>query len=318
MQQDILNTVKHCDKCLKKSPPAREPLITTELPLYPWQRVATDLFVLKGIHYLLMVDYFSRYPLLIKLGNNTTSTAVITALKSIFALLGIPGTVVSDNGPQYTSQEFHDFSHSYSFSHITSSPYYPQSNGLAVRGVRTVKQLITNSSNVHMALLNYRSTSLPWCKLSPAELLTGRKLRSNIPCLQDNFIPDWSHLEDFREADKLYKKKQKADYDNHYRARSLPPLNDNTDVYIRTGGAENTTGTSISQSQQPRSYNVITDNGTTRRNRRHLTALPNPPQSTEENTPSVTPFEPIATRTRTGTQIRPPDRLTAWRKGDVV
>ena len=66
--------------------------------------------------------------------------------------------------------------------------------------------------------------TIPWCKLSPAELLMGRKLRSNIPCLQENFIPDWSHLEDFREADKLYKKKQKADYDNHYRARSLPPL----------------------------------------------------------------------------------------------
>lgn len=98
-----------------------------------------------------MVDYFSRYPLLIKLGNNTTSTAVITALKSIFALLGIPETVVSDNGPQYTSQEFHDFSRSYSFSHITSSPYYPQSNGLVERGVRTVKQLIINSSDLHMA-----------------------------------------------------------------------------------------------------------------------------------------------------------------------
>lgn len=103
MQQGFLNTVKHCDKCVKKLPPAREPLITTELPLYPWQQVATDLFVLKGFHYLLIVDYFSWYPLLIKLGNNTTSTAVITALKSIFALLGIPETVVSDNGPQYAS-----------------------------------------------------------------------------------------------------------------------------------------------------------------------------------------------------------------------
>ena len=59
MQQGFLNTVKHCDKCVKKLPPAREPLITTELPLYPWQQVATDLFVLKGFHYLLIVDYFS-------------------------------------------------------------------------------------------------------------------------------------------------------------------------------------------------------------------------------------------------------------------
>ena len=113
------------------------------------------------MNYLLVVDYFSRYPVVIKLGNITTSTAVISALKSIFSQFGIPETVMSDNGPQYASQEFCDFSHSYNFSHITNNPYYPQSNGLAERGVRTVKQLLTDSSDVRMALLNYRSTPLP-------------------------------------------------------------------------------------------------------------------------------------------------------------
>lgn len=316
-QQCIVNTVKQCVTCIKKSPPAREPLITTTLPSYPWQRVATDLFIFKNMTYLLVVDYFSCYPVVIKLGNITTSTAVISALKSIFSQFGIPETVMSDNGPQYASQEFCDFSHSYNFSHITSSPYYPQSNGLAERGVRTVKQLLTDSSDVHMALLNYRSTPLPWCNISPAELLMGRKLRNSLPSLQENLIPQWSHLNGFREADTLDKRKQKINYDLHYRTRPLPPLADNTDVYIRTGGTRNTTGRSVTFSQTPRSYEVRTDNGTTRRNRRDISSLPNP---AGQNTPSPsnTPFEPISTRTRTGTPIRPPDRLTAWRKGDVV
>ena len=69
--------------------------MTSQLPEYPWQTVGTDLF---EIHYLLIVDYFSRYPEVIQL-TSTTSTAVIRTLKSVFSRHGIPETVRSDNGP---------------------------------------------------------------------------------------------------------------------------------------------------------------------------------------------------------------------------
>ena len=92
----------------------REPLITTPLPDYPWQLVETDLFELDKCQYLLVVDYFSRYPQVVKL-SSTTSNQVIAALKTIFAHHGIPETVRSDNGPQYSSQEFAMFASSYGF-----------------------------------------------------------------------------------------------------------------------------------------------------------------------------------------------------------
>ena len=82
------------------------------------------------------------------------------------------------------------------------------------------------------------------------------------------------------------KRNKKSDYDQHYKAIPLLALNDGTEVYIRTGGTRNTTGT---LSQQPRSYEVQTNNGTTRRNRRHLTSLPNP---TGQNTPSASHMPP--------------------------
>jgi len=134
--------------------------------------VGTDLFELKGKHYLLVVDYFSCYPEIIKTTSNT-SASTIAALKAIFSRHGIPEVVRSDNGPQYNSQEFTTFSESYGFKHITSSPLYPQSNGQAERTVQTVKKILRQSEDIYSGLLVYHSTPLPWCKLSPAELLMG-------------------------------------------------------------------------------------------------------------------------------------------------
>ena len=105
------------------------------LPSLPWQKVATDLFKWKGSTYLLVVDYFSKYIEISKL-EGESSQEVIQRLKSIFARHGIPQQVMSDNGPQYSSNEFHKFA---KFVHSRSSPKFPQSNGEAERAVRTIK-----------------------------------------------------------------------------------------------------------------------------------------------------------------------------------
>ena len=119
-----------------------------------------------------MVDYFSRYPEMCKL-TSTTSTAAITHLKSIFARHGIPETVLSDRGPQYRSAEFKTFANAYGFHHVTSSPYFAQSNGAVERCVKAIKELLSKADDAYIALMEYRATHIS-NGFSPAQILMSR------------------------------------------------------------------------------------------------------------------------------------------------
>ena len=303
--QQLTNLVRNCPICARDHRPNKEPLITNTLPEYPWQSIAADIFNLKGTEYLVVVDYFSRYPEVIQL-RSTTSQSVINSLKAIFARHGIPETFRTDNGPQFSSREFTEFATKYQFTHTTSSPHFPSSNGQAERTVQTVKHLIKEAEDPFTALLSYRVTPLPWCGRSPAELLMGRKLRSSLPQTKSSLVPQWSYLREFRDANRKFKEQQKRNYDRYHRARSLPEIPDNTDVWITTGD-HNIPGRTVRSAGTPRSYVVRTSTGELRRNRSQINVNPSVPDDKSINT---TPRSPIRTRSCTGTTIIPPERLT--------
>ena len=84
-------------------------MLPSLLPDRPFQKVGVDLCEFRGLHYLVIVDYNSRYIDLAHLPNITSST-VVNKMKNSFAHHGIPETVISDNGTQFTSAEFKTFS----------------------------------------------------------------------------------------------------------------------------------------------------------------------------------------------------------------
>ena len=169
--------VTNCSECRRNRSQNAEPLMPTPFPKLPWQKLGSDLFVWKNSHYLLIIDYFSRYIEIAKLSSKS-ATSIITHMKSIFARHGVPQELVSDNGPQYSSQEFAKFAKEYGFEHRISSPKYPQSNGEAERGVQTIKMPLKKAEVPYLALLAYRSTPLSISRYSPAELLMNGKLRT--------------------------------------------------------------------------------------------------------------------------------------------
>ena len=109
MNSQIEHAVSNCPACTEhQSSNPKEPMIAHKLPDRSWQNVATDLFELYNEQYLIVVDYYSRYFELERM-LTTTSAAVINKMKSIFSRHGIAEKVVSDNGPQFSAQEFARF-----------------------------------------------------------------------------------------------------------------------------------------------------------------------------------------------------------------
>jgi transposase InsO family protein len=269
MSQAIKDLVGRCRHCQEHRPTqAAEPLTTSTLPEYPFQKVGTDLFEYKGKHYLVLIDYYSRYIEVAKLGK-TTAEGVIGELKAIFGRWGIPEIVVSDNGPQFSSETFASFASQWNFTHVTSSPKFPQSNGEAEKAVDISKRLLAQE-DFQLALLTYRGTPIPSLGFSPAQMMMNRQVRTTLPCVPGNLIPKTPEAEALKDNDRQAKAMQKHFYD-----RSVKPLSelqpgqkvlmkdDDEKIWQREGQV-------VSQCA-PRSYMVQTSGGATlRRNRRHL------------------------------------------------
>ena len=115
-----------------------------EIPLYPWSKLTVNIFLFEGTSYLLIVDCTSRFTVIPKL-SSMTGQHVANQCKLIFSEYGWPETLISDNGPCYTSEAFTGVMKAYSVNHITGSLHYPQSNGLAEKYVQIVKSLFYHS-----------------------------------------------------------------------------------------------------------------------------------------------------------------------------
>ena len=65
----------------------------------------------------------------------------------IFSAYGLPEQMVTDNGPQFTSDEFAAFAKGNGIKHIRTAPYHPASNGLAERFVKSFKQSLKTTED---------------------------------------------------------------------------------------------------------------------------------------------------------------------------
>ena len=303
MSKDIEEKVEKCSTCLTyRQSNVKEPMKPHSIPGRPWQKLGADLLEWKGKNYLVVADYFSRYPE-VELLSQKTAKAVIAQLKSIISRHGIPEEIVSDN-VSFGSVEFRQFAKEWGIKVTTSSPTYAQSNGLAEKTVQTVKLLMKKADmdgrDPYIALLDYRNTPISGMTYSPAQLLMSRSLRTKLPTTDEKLKP---RVVRAREQLRHVKDKQQKYYNQG--ARHLPSLKPGDVVRVRKEKVWKP-AVVVKSDIHPRSYIVNHDGREYRRNRRDLMKTNEPipkmcsppsldiPLSLPNESPSNSEDEPVS------------------------
>ncbi|XP_015283489.1 PREDICTED: uncharacterized protein K02A2.6-like, partial [Gekko japonicus] len=199
LDKEIEDWVRVCSQCQQVRPePPQAPPQRWESSGKPWARLHLDFAgPFQGNMFLIVVDAMSKWLEVVRM-KTTTSLAVIHALRHLFATHGLPDVLVSDNGPQFVSEEFKQFLTSNGIRQMTSAPFHPASNGQAERMVRTAKEALGKmnegdwSQRLGAFLLRQHTTPCSSTGRSPAELLMGRRLTTCLNRLHPDLTDDHS------------------------------------------------------------------------------------------------------------------------------
>ena len=233
----------------------------------------------QGHDYIVVVDFYSKYPEIAML-ERKTAACVMLHMKSMFARHGIPGQLVSDNMP-FASREFNDFAKEWGIKLTTSSLMYPQSNGQSECAVQTMKNMLKKANaegrDPYLALLAYRNTAVAGMSYSPAQMLMSRSLNTKVPTLPSLLQPK---VVDARPQLEQRQQRHKAMFDRG--AHKLTELHPGDVVRVRHN---NVCQPAIVRQRDvhPRSYIIERDGYRLRRNRRQLL------KTAEDESPIATP-----------------------------
>ena len=194
MDKQIELYVRSCSKCAEVAKaPIKCTLQSWPIPNKAWERIHIDYAgPVRGFSYLVIVDAYSKWPEVYEVSNITSSTTV-SILKEVMSRFGNVDVIVSDNGTQFASHQFSEFCNQRGIQHIRTSPYHPQSNGLAEKFVDTLKRTLSKMEK-NTCCKNHINTFLHWYRAtphpntpngeSPSQIFLGRQMKTNLNLLK--------------------------------------------------------------------------------------------------------------------------------------
>ncbi len=228
----IANLRERCTECNRIAPsqPSAPPTALVE-PEYPFQCICADFFSYKGVHYLIIVDRYSNWPIVRR---THRADGLITCLREEFTTYGIPEELSSDGGSEFIAAETQAFLKAWGVHHRVSSVAFPHSNCRAEVGVKSCKRIIMNNTGPNgeldvpkfqRAMLQYRNAPDQDTKMSPAMIVFGRCVRDFIPVPRGRYKPQqaWIDNAGLREA-ALRKRHMRKAEELHLKTKRLPPL----------------------------------------------------------------------------------------------
>ena len=253
--KDIADYCRTCEVCQRSQPrrPARAEMVPMPLITKPFQRIAMDLVgplprTQRGNRFILTIcDYATRYPEAIALPS-TEAPRISKELVAVFARVGIPDEILSDQGTNFMSTLLEEVYRLLQVKRIRTSPYHPQTDGLVERFNGTLKMMLRKfvSRNqkdwddyLPYLLFAYREVPQESTGFSPFELLYGRRVRGPLDVLRESWtgcaaeettaiahvVEMRNRLEEMSELVKTNlekaQQKQKAVYDRGAKPRSF-------------------------------------------------------------------------------------------------
>lgn len=222
LDQDIEKLILNCNSCRLSQPTPEKAVLIPWVPTdIPWSRIHVDFAgPIKDFSFLLIIDSFSKWVEVFKT-KNITSAFTISKLREVFSRFGLVDTLVSDNGRQFTAEDFQAFMKSYGIKHVLTPPGHPATNGQAENFVKTFKKTILanlrDGENIDMVintfLFDYRTTRHCTTGETPSKLLLGREIRTRFSMLSPPLVKNqiikhqWSNV-------KNHKGDRCVDFDN--------------------------------------------------------------------------------------------------------
>ncbi|XP_043201820.1 uncharacterized protein K02A2.6-like [Amphibalanus amphitrite] len=297
--------VKNCHVCCSKDSVLAQqarpaPLQPVQLPDRPWSKLGIDIVgpisaAPPAARFAIVVtDYYSKWPE-IALTSTVETDDIIRMLSALWAREGFCDEIISDNGPQFSSEKFRTYLQRRGITHHRSSLYWPRGNAAVERLNREVKSWLQEaaqlrlrtadsfSNHVTQRLALYRTT--PHCSTgeAPSVLLHGRRMRLNLPVVEEA-------AHDKRISDRVAKQQRRNK--RNYAARKgvkRPSLRPGDLVRVKKPGhvpkdqSRFSAPVPVTQQLGPATY-LLADG--TRRNAAHLASVPS---GSQDGTGPATP-----------------------------
>lgn len=192
MKLDIKKYIKQCESCQKNKSSgqiAKAPMEITTTSDKPFQRLALDVvgplpMTESGNRFIItMQDDLTKYSHAVSVPNHEAKT-IANVLLNFICQFGIPESILTDQGSDFTSNVIKDLNRLFKIRHILSSPYHPQTNGALERSHSTLKEYLkhyinTQQSNwdeyVPLAMFTYNTHFHKSTHFTPFELIFGNK-----------------------------------------------------------------------------------------------------------------------------------------------
>lgn len=245
MKQDCERILKACESCQKNktSRKSKLPMVLTDTPGYPWEKIAMDIVgpmgqTMAGNNYILTIQCnFTKFMIAVAIPDQTAETVAKAFVENVICKFSMPTVLLTDQGANFCSNLFKNLCKMLKIKKIRTSAYRPQSDGSIERYHRVLKDYLRHFVNenennwdelINLACFSYNTSKHSSLGYSPFELMFGRNanISSNIGTVKerepfysfDDFVATTRHnmkqcFEVAREKLDLTKVKNKIIYD---------------------------------------------------------------------------------------------------------